>query len=97
MGGQAKSDKIGQGRLGRLAKIGHPIFWDSCHLKKITIDFFMKFILKPILKPNSNYITNDTFANCIFSAKILETSYEKYLCIYKGGLRVKIGHHKIRA
>ena len=26
-GGQAKSDKMGQGGVGMLAKIGHPISW----------------------------------------------------------------------
>ena len=43
-GSQAKWDKIGQGGVGSLAKIGHPIFWDSCDLKKSQFIFLRLFL-----------------------------------------------------
>ena len=44
-GGQAKWDKTGQGGEGSLEKIGHPIFWNSCHLLfKIFCTSFQKWV-----------------------------------------------------
>ena len=55
----------------------------------------MEVVIK-ILEPNFNHRLA-LLQKMGKKLQILETSYKIYLYIIKGGLRVKIGHHKIGA